>query len=51
MYVLRLSVPSDAFVAAATGVAQAHRPRTLLRRAKFLQASVKARNPSLGSAV
>ena len=28
MYVmLRLSVPSDAFVAAATGVAQVHRPR------------------------
>ncbi len=43
MYVmLRLSIPSDAFVAAATGVAQAHRPRTLRRRAKFLQRSLKA---------
>src|SRR6266540_2789362 len=43
MYVMfRLSVPSDAFVAAATGVAQVHRPRTLLRRAKFLQPSLKA---------
>jgi hypothetical protein len=43
MYVmLRLSVPSDAFVAAATGVAQVLRPRTLLRRAKFLQPSLKA---------
>ena len=43
MYVMvRPSVPSDAFVAAATGVAQVHRPRTLLRRAKFLQPSLKA---------